>query len=797
MDASTEKHYRALELDKILDRLAGQTSCPDAAEAARAIAPSSDLDEVRRRLTQTEDAFQLSGRFGAPSFGGLVNCTNALRRAEAGGVLTMGELLHVSQLLHAMRALHDWRAHSEGMVTSLEDLFGALCVNKFLEDKIDTAVRSEDELADNASPALADIRRKIRAASARVREQLDKLIRSSTYQKFLQDAIVTMRDGRYVVPVKAECRGDVPGLVHDTSASGATLFVEPTGVVEANNAIRILQGKEKEEIDRILAELSQLVGSFADPIIAGYDYAVTLNVIFAKAHLGYQMRASVPKMGDGGRIRLNRARHPLLRPETAVPVTLELGTTFDTLVITGPNTGGKTVTLKTIGLLTLMAACGLMIPAGEESELSVFDHVFADIGDEQSIEQSLSTFSAHMTNIESILRQADARSLILIDELGAGTDPVEGAALARAILETLRGRGARVAATTHYAELKEFALQTPGVENACCEFDVATLRPTYRLLIGVPGRSNAFAISERLGIPAAVVDRARALVSDEATRFEDVVQKLESTRQSLEAEQQAAAQARAEAVQALERAKQHEAELARTRAAELERARTDARNLTARTRAQAEALLAELETLRKNADAAGSAQARAALRAGIRAMETEADPVEAKKADSGYKLPRPLKKGDRVLIFDIDKKAIVIAPADRAGQVEVQAGIIKTRVPLANLRLLESNGVTGPGTAAPHGRKPRGVTKELSRSAARTEVDLRGMTADEAIVELDRFIDAAVLSGVGQISIIHGKGTGVLRNAVTQRLRSHPNIRTFRLGVYGEGENGVTIAELK
>ncbi len=792
-----QRHIRALELDKILEMLAAQTACADAAELARALQPETDFDEVQRLLTETDDAYVLAGRFGSPSFGGLKNCVNALRRAQSGGILTMGELLQVSGLLHAMHALHDWHGHCEGMITSLEDLFGALCVNKYLEDKIDTAIVSEEEMADQASPALANIRRKIRNASMRVRDQLDKMIRSSTYQKYLQESIVTMRDGRYVVPVKQECRGEIPGLVHDTSASGATVFVEPMGVVEANNEIRILQAKEKEEMERILAELSAETGSFADSIVLGYECAVKLNLIFAKAHLAYKMKASMPKMNREGRIRLNRARHPLLKPETAVPISLELGVEFDSLVITGPNTGGKTVTLKTIGLLTLMAMCGLMIPASDNCELSVFRNVFADIGDEQSIEQSLSTFSAHMTNIISILAQADNESLILIDELGAGTDPVEGAALARSILETLRGRGARLAATTHYAELKEFALQTAGVENACCEFDVATLRPTYRLLIGVPGRSNAFAISERLGMEADVVERARQLVSEESTRFEDVVEKLETTRQQLENERREVEQLRAEARRIQSEMQRKKEELERTRQTELEKARTEARNLTARTRAQAEALLEELENQRKKQDAADTAEARAALRAGLKAMENQADPVE-KKTEEAYKLPRPLKKGDRVLIYDIDKNAIVVTPPDKSGMTEVQAGIIKTRVPVKNLRLIQNDAVSVPtGTKNGPVRKPRNVTKELSRSSIRTEVDLRGMTADEALLELDRFIDGAVLSGVNMISIIHGKGTGVLRNAVNQRLRSHPNIRTFRLGVYGEGENGVTIAELK
>ena len=514
-----DRHYRALELDKILTMLSKETTCDDACELALKIEPATSLKRVNFLLKQTDDAYVLAGRFGTPSFGGAKNVTNALRRAQAGGCLTTTELLRIAETLRIIRSLREWKSKSAGMETSLDNLFSSLCANKFLEDKINSCILSEDEFSDNASPVLYDIRRKIRTASSKAREVLDKIIHSSTFQKYLQDTIVTQRDGRYVVPVKAECRGNVPGLVHDSSSSGATVYIEPMGVVQANNDIRVLQSKEEVEIERILFELSASAGTYADSIIGSYENLIELNLIFAKANLAYKMKASLPIMNDKGIIDLNKARHPLIDKDKVVATDIILGEKFDTLMITGPNTGVKTVTLKTIGLFTLMAMCGLMVPCGDNSRLSVFKTVLADIGDEQSIEQSLSTFSAHMTNIIKILKVADSSSLVLIDELGAGTDPVEGAALAISILETLRGNGAKIASTTHYPELKEYALQTNGVENGCCEFDVATLKPTYKLLIGMPGKSNAFAISKRLGMSDEVINRAKQLVSAENREF--------------------------------------------------------------------------------------------------------------------------------------------------------------------------------------------------------------------------------------------------------------------------------------
>ena len=547
MSETMERHFKALELDKILHLLAEETSCDAAAELAQNLRPSTSLSQVKRLLTETDEAHTMMARFGAPSFGGLKDVSNSLRRAEAGGTLNMTELLRIATVLRTLRGIVDWRSKSEGVKSILDDRFDAIMPNKYLEDRINHAILSEEEMADNASPQLATIRRKIRSASSRAREQLEKMVRSPVTQKYLQDPIITMRDGRFVVPVKAECRGDVPGLVHDTSSSGATVFVEPMAVVEANNEVRVLLSQEQAEMERILAELSAEAGNFASGIISGYKEAVELNLIFAKANLGYKMKATLPLVNDEGKIELKRARHPLIDKEKVVPTDIELGLHFDTLVITGPNTGGKTVSLKTVGLLTLMAMCGLLLPVADNSQISIFNHVLADIGDEQSIEQSLSTFSAHMTNIIKIFEQADASSLILLDELGAGTDPIEGAALAMSILEALRRKGTRIAATTHYAELKAYALQTEGVENACCEFDVTTLRPTYRLLIGVPGRSNAFAISLRLGMDPEIVEHARELVSSENTRFEDVVQSLETSRQRLEEERKEAQRQRLEA----------------------------------------------------------------------------------------------------------------------------------------------------------------------------------------------------------------------------------------------------------
>ncbi len=790
------KHYRALELDKVLELLASQATCEDAAELARALVPSPYLGEVQRMLAETDAAFCLMAKFGAPPFGDVKNVSNALRRAQAGAALSLLELLRIAGTLRGIRSVAEWYAHCEGLATCLDDRFSSLAPNKYLEDRIRTTVISEDEVSDQASPELYTIRRKMRAASARVREQLDKLIHSQTAQKALQEPIVTIRGGRFVVPVKAEHRAAIAGLVHDTSSSGATVFIEPMGAVEANNELKVLQSQETAEIERIIAALSAEVGSFADAIIDDYTVLVGLDLIFAKARLGYQMKASVPQVTDDGHSILNKARHPLIDAKKVVPIDVELGGAFDTLVITGPNTGGKTVTLKTIGLLTLMAMCGLMPPVRDGSRLSVFKTVLADIGDEQSIEQSLSTFSAHMTNLIRILSEADEHSLVLLDELGAGTDPVEGAALATAIIERLRAQGARVAATTHYAEMKAYAIQTEGVENGSCEFDVESLRPTYRLLVGVPGRSNAFAITERLGMDPSVVERARSLVSGDDRRLEDVVVVLEEKRLSLERELQDAKEATRAAQVANAQAREELGALQAQKERELDDARDEARRVVERARRDAEDLIAELDALRKQKNAADFSKKAMAARSGLRSrlnkLEEDIDPV-THKTRGAYVLPRPLVIGDEVLIVDIDKAAVVTALPDANGSVEVQAGIIRTRVSSDNLRLIEKK------TAHPVTKGKGGVYTDVSRSNrnAQTELDLRGQTTDEALLEVDRFLDNARLGGLDRLTIIHGKGTGALRAAVHAHLKSCAGVKSFRLGLYGEGETGVTIVEMK
>ena len=783
-----DKHTKALELDKILEMVAAEASSEDGAQLARELSPVHTAAEAKWLLEETDAAFVAMAKFGAPSFYGMKNVTNPLRRAQAGGGLGLRELLDIGATLRTIRGLTQWWGKSESVRTALTGRFEVLAPNKYLEEKIFTCIVSEEEVADNASPALATIRRKIRAASQRVRDQLDKLIHSPAHQRHLQESIVTQRGGRYVVPVKAEFRGEVPGLVHDTSASGATVFVEPMSVVEANNEIRVLRSDEQEEISRILLELSGEAGSFADSIIESYQYAVQLDLIFAKAQVAYKMKAVVPQVGEDGKIVLHSARHPLIAKDKVVPTDITLGVDFDTLIITGPNTGGKTVALKTIGLLTLMAMCGLMLPVGEGSRVSVFRHILADIGDEQSIEQSLSTFSSHMVNIIKIFQVADNSSLILLDELGAGTDPVEGAALAEAIIQELRYKGARLACTTHYAELKAYAIQTAGVENGCCEFDVATLRPTYRLLIGVPGKSNAFAISQRLGMAETIVDRARELVSRESNAFEQVVGRLEEDRRAMETQMEELRTSAAKAKESAQEAERLKEEAQSQAKKEVERARQEAAQIVQKTRQRADALVNELEELRRQKNKELSAEQKARLRSGMKELEGLSDPVHQRR-DDNYVLPRALVPGDDVLIYGIDKDATVLeAPKD--GFVLVQAGIIKTRVPLSNIRLLSKRQMKKkqPG---------RTVTKSVSTPEASSSLDLRGQTVEEALMEVDSFLDRASRMHLSQVTIIHGKGTGALRAAVQQHLRRCAQVKSFRLGTYGEGESGVTIAELK
>ncbi len=792
------KHLVALEFDKILERLAEYTCCEDSREAAMNLRPKNRLDEAQALMNQTRDAHMLLARFGGPSFGGMKNVNNALHRADAGSTLSMHELLEIAETLRVIRSLTQWRSTNAGVESCLDVFFGALTPNKYLEDAITGAIVSDDEMADSASPTLADIRRKIRVQESKVREQLDKMTRSSKYRDILQESIVTMRNGRYVLPVKNEHRGSVPGLVHDTSASGATVFIEPMAVVEANNEIKVLLSKERDEIDRILSALSVEAGSFAQTIKSSFECAVELNVIFAKAQLAYSMNAAAPAMNDEGVIELRNARHPLINKDKVVPVNIRLGRDFDTLVITGPNTGGKTVSIKTVGLLTIMASCGLMIPVSDMSEISVFERILADIGDEQSIEQSLSTFSAHMTNIIDILKRTNDRSLVLIDELGAGTDPIEGAALAMAILESLSLKGAKIAATTHYAELKAYALQTERVENGCCEFDVATLRPTYRLLIGMPGRSNAFAISERLGMEKEIVERAAELVSAENTQFEDVIESLEKSRKALETEKQQAFEQTQQAEKLRREAEEKKDKIEQLRQKEIDDAKSQAARIVEQARREAYSLLGELEKLKKEKDKANdlaelARRARAAVKKGVAAMDEAADPVDSED-DEDYVLPRALEVGDAVLIRGLNKQATVLS-LEKGGNVQVMAGTAKMRVKTENLRLLNDRQKQASAVSAP--RKKGDSLEGRGTLAAETRLDLRGMTVDDALIEIDRFIDSGLRTGLSEFTIIHGKGTGALRAATHNYLRKSKFVKSFRLGIYGEGENGVTIVILK
>lgn len=794
------KYLKALELDKILEMLAQETCCESARNLALSIEPETDVDEVIRSLKRTDDAFNLTLRFGTPSFIGLVDPTPRLKVAMAGGTLSPRDLLNIGAVLRQSRSLSQWAHQFEDEENSIsEDLF-SLYLNNTLEREISSAIISDDEIDDNASAELASIRRKIRQTELKARDRMEKIIHSSTYQKYLQDSLITMRDGRFVVPVKAEYRGEIEGLVHDTSASGSTYFIEPIGVVEANNEIRVLQAKEKDEIERILADFSARCAECGEDIQLLFGRLMDLNVLFAKTRLASKMNAFCPTVTEDGKINLKKARHPLIDPKKVVPVDVHLGDEFTSLVITGPNTGGKTVTLKTLGLLSLMTMCGLLIPVAPGSSVSTFENILVDIGDEQSIEQSLSTFSAHMTNIVSILEEADYRSLILVDELGSGTDPVEGAALAISVLERFRQRHCRVAATTHYAELKMYAIQTEGVENACCEFDVESLKPTYRLLIGVPGRSNAFAISQKLGLDPAIISHAQALVQSENKQFEDVVDSLEASRQQYEAMTRELAEKEAEIERTRKEIRVHKEQLSKEKAAEVQKAKEQAMRIVSDVQGQANALMDELTQIRKEKDREAFSQkaiaARSQLKSKLDKIHDAANPI-TERENISYTLPRPLKPGDTVLIVDIDKEGTVLQAPDKSGNVLVQAGIIRSRVKIGNLRLLDKKKVQFNGTNVRTGKGSVKKSINVSGRSASMECDLRGMTVDEALLTLDSFIDNAILTHVHQITIIHGKGTGALRAAVQAHLKQHKAIRTFRLGVYGEGEAGVTVAELK
>ncbi len=783
-----EKSQQTLELPAVLELLAGEAASAPAKEEVGALRPSVHRAEIQRLLAETSAAKDMMVYKGSPSFSGIRDVRGSLARADMGGVLNTRELLEIAGVLQTARAVRSYGMSTE-KESCIDPLFRTLQTNKFLEDKIVASIPAEDEIADAASSELSDIRRKMRAAAARVRDSLQKIISAPSMAKFLQDPIITTRSDRFVVPVKAEHKGSVPGLVHDVSASGATLFVEPMAAVKANNEIRELKAREKAEIERILAELSAECAAHREDIDADYAVLVQLDVIFAKAKLSFKLDCGEPELSEKG-VRLRRARHPLLEKSKAVPIDVELGEDYDTLVITGPNTGGKTVTLKTLGLLCLMAQCGLHIPAAEGSRVPVFRSILADIGDEQSIEQSLSTFSSHMVNIVGVLGECGDDTLLLFDELGAGTDPVEGAALAIAILENARSKGAVIAATTHYAELKVYATNTPGVMNASCEFDVDTLRPTYRLLIGIPGKSNAFAISQRLGLPEEIIDDARNRVGVSSARFEETIEKLEQTRSILDRERTETARQLLKAEEERKKAAQLRAELeVRLDKAE-EKARREADRILADARTVADRTFRELDAMRSDLNRQENIQKLNEARAELRRELNEARDALRRPEEPQPEQPsaRPVEVGDVVQIRSMGVKATVTAIApDRT--LTLQAGILQVTAREDEVLLLE-----GEKPAAP---KPesRGVT--LRQSAVPMELDIRGMETIEAIPVVERYIDAAHQGRMEKVTIIHGKGTGALRSAVQQALRKNKQVKSFRLGRYGEGETGVTVVELK
>jgi len=783
-----EKSLNILELPAVLEMLAAEAVSESAKERARALRPSSNIYEVLDRLKETTDAKALMAVNGNPSFYGIKDVSGSLSRAERGGMLTTRELLDIAAVLRAARTV---KAYSAAEGTSLEGLFASLRGNKYLEESITNSISSEDEIADSASSELAAIRRQIRAANARVREALQRIISSPSYSKALQEPIITIRSDRYVVPVKAEYKNAVPGLVHDVSASGATLFIEPMQAVEANNEIRELRAKEEKEIERILMALSAEAAAHKEPISSDFAILVELDLIFAKAKLSYKLDCSEPEVAERGGVVLRRARHPLLPKGTAVPIDIALGKNYDTLVITGPNTGGKTVSLKTLGLLCLMAQCGLHLPAGDGSRVCVFSKIMADIGDEQSIEQSLSTFSAHMVNIVQILQEAGEDTLLLFDELGAGTDPVEGAALAIAIIEYARARGAMVAATTHYAELKIYATATPGVMNASCEFDVETLRPTYRLITGIPGKSNAFAISERLGLPKAIIEDAKKRIDKGSADFEKVLSQLEERRQQMEKEQleinRLLLKAREDERKAAEYRKYIEEE--KEKVAKI--ARREADSILEEARRAAEEVIRELGRLRKESVKENWQEINSAASEIMRKINVAQDKVrQTAREEAPPPSSRPIRAGDTVEILSMGTKAEVLSVSPD-GVLTLKAGILKISAREDEVRLLE-------------GETSRSAKKIIAKSeaklrteAAKSEIDVRGMTSEEAVSAVEMFIDSAFLGRLESVRIIHGKGTGALRSAIHASLKRNKQVKSFRLGTFGEGESGVTIAELK
>ena len=782
-----ERNLRVLEFSKILERMANLTVTPMGRERALQLTPSGDASIVNRRQAETEEAGTVLAYNGSNPIAYFTDVREFLKLAKIGSTLSAKALLQVGDAMKASRQVRGALVTDREDTPILRQIGSLLYTNRRLEEDIFDAILSEDEISDHASGELADIRRHIRILNDRIRDKLNSLIHGSAAQKYLMDAIITMRNGRYVVPVKAECRGSVPGIVHDQSGTGSTLFIEPMAVVEAGNELKQWALKEKAEIERILAAFSQEIAPDADLIADSLTSLAEIDMIFARAALGRSMRAVPPKLNTEGRINLIRARHPLIDPDKVVPSNLWLGTDFTTLVITGPNTGGKTVTLKTAGLLCLMAQSGMQIPAAYGSELSIFDEVFADIGDEQSIEQSLSTFSSHMTNIVRILEQVTPDSLVLFDELGAGTDPTEGAALAMAILAHLLSMGVRTMATTHYSELKVFALSTKGVENASVEFNVETLRPTYRLSIGVPGKSNAFEISRKLGLPEKLIDSARQQLTHDQVRFEDVIANAEYHRQIAEKERRLAEEAHIETQRLRDEAEKLRSDIAARRDQDLRKAKDEARRILQRAQRESEQIIADLK--KKSAGDLKEHELHAMRTKLQQSIDDNAEGIAPRVPNEG-ETPAEVHIGDTVKLTNLGAKATILSLPDSKGECTVQAGALKMKAKLSQMRIAAPD--------KPDSKKKKtGNRVVVSARPVETECDVRGMNLEEALLAVDLFLDGAVLNRLKQVSIIHGKGTGVLRAGIHKHLKTHSAVKEFRLGRYGEGEDGVTIVTMK
>lgn len=787
------KALTTLEFDKIKAMLADLCQTEASKKMALNLEPSSDIVIARRDLMQTGEAKKLSGLKGLPSFGHIVDVREIADRAEKSAVLTPKELLDVANVLRTSRGLLDYIRGDRDYRVSIEDIFERLIPDRALEESITRAILSEDMIADEASPKLAEIRRKMRNVNIKINETLQKYVSGSSMSKYLQENIVTTRGGRFVIPVKAEYKNEVKGLVHDVSSSGATIFIEPSAIVDANNELKTLESLERHEIDRILSEFSAMVADRSEALNLDFLNITELAFIFAKADLSYKLEADEPEITEKREIRLIKARHPLLHVKKVVPITVSLGDGYSVLVITGPNTGGKTVTLKTIGLFAAMAQAGLHIPCDSGSTVCIFDEIYSDIGDEQSIEQSLSTFSSHMVGIVNIIDKMTDRSLVLFDELGAGTDPVEGAALATSILEEVRLSGALCAATTHYAELKAYAIETDGVCNASCEFNVETLMPTYKLIIGSPGKSNAFAISEKLGLPDHIVKRAENLIDSGNRNFEEIISKLETERFELSEEKEKARRIRSDSEQMARDAERELSRKLRDAEREAEDLRRKAKAVLDGARATSNYILAELDEIKKNRDSkdfdSNLARAKREIKSRLREAGDALDPVqESDFAD--YVLPRPLVKGDAVIHKTLGSRGVLLTDPDKNGNVEVQMGIIKSRVSVNDL-VLDEKGVKPKNEKAPKGYSATGV-KNFSLS-----LDVRGQTGEEAWLDVDKYLDEAQMASVKSVTVIHGKGTGALRNHLWKMLKTDKRVKSFRAGQYGEGDYGVTVIDLK